>query len=227
MRKVVLILFMVVSIHFALPAMADAPRVLQWDDLVPRAIVFDDLLAQLTAEQRVNIAVVARVRKLQAQQNSKLSRQNSELSPRSVKRMQQLTEKLEKQGIDTDSLLARIDEVIEKRRAQTEAVVDDLDGQNIRLPGYLLPLEFEGTKVIEFLLVPYVGACIHVPPPPPNQIVHVRLSEGYESPGLFSPVWVNGTIATQRQNTELWLVDGSADIAVGYSLRAELVEPYE
>jgi hypothetical protein len=50
-----------------------------------------------------------------------------------------------------------------------------LDGQNIRLPGYIVPLEVsEEGRTTEFLLVPYFGACIHVPPPPSNQIVHVK-----------------------------------------------------
>lgn len=54
-------------------------------------------------------------------------------------------------------------------------VVKALDGQNIRLPGYIVPLEVsEEGRTTEFLLVPYFGACIHVPPPPSNQIVHVK-----------------------------------------------------
>ena len=53
------------------------------------------------------------------------------------------------------------------------AVVDDLDGRYVLLPGYVVPLEFSDSRIIEFLLVPWVGACIHKPPPPANQIVHV------------------------------------------------------
>ena len=51
------------------------------------------------------------------------------------------------------------------------------------MPGYLLPLEFSGKLVSEFLLVPWVGACIHTPPPPPNQIVHVKTDKPIELAG--------------------------------------------
>jgi hypothetical protein len=102
-----------------------------------------------------------------------------------------------------------------------------LNGQNVRLPGYLLPLEFSGKQVSEFLLVPWVGACIHTPPPPPNQIVHVKPEKPVEMNGMFAPVWVTGQMTTGAIKKILSLVDGSADIDVGYSLRASVVEPYK
>ena len=98
-------------------------------------------------------------------------------------------------------------------------LVHDYDGERVRLPGYVLPLDFAGTSIQEFLLVPYVGACIHVPPPPPNQIVYVKIEEGIEVRGMFEPVWVTGTFDTASISNEL------ADI--GYRIDAELVEPYE
>jgi hypothetical protein len=106
--------------------------------------------------------------------------------------------------------------------------VEELNGKQIRMPGYLLPLELDGTRVTEFFLVPYVGACIHVPPPPPNQIVHVKLigNESYQSKELFEPVWVTGVMSTTSTVQELYLVDGSADINTGYSMTANRVEPY-
>jgi hypothetical protein len=81
--------------------------------------------------------------------------------------------------------------------------------------------------VKSFLLVPYVGACIHVPPPPPNQIVFVELKHGFKSPELFAPVWVTGRISTGMNKTSLTLVDGSTDVSFGYALQATTVEPYE
>ena len=96
------------------------------------------------------------------------------------------------------------------------------------MPGYLLPLELDGTRVTEFFLVPYVGACIHVPPPPPNQIVLVKMvaNGSYQSSRLFEPVWVTGIISTASTVQELYLVDGSADINTGYSMAANRVAPY-
>jgi len=97
----------------------------------------------------------------------------------------------------------------------------------IRMPGYLLPLEFSGRLVSEFLLVPWVGACIHTPPPPPNQIVYVKADKPFEFSGLFTPVWVTGQMAASSSRKSLYLIDGTADIDVGYSLRASQVEPYK
>jgi len=101
-----------------------------------------------------------------------------------------------------------------------------LDGVRIRMPGYALPLEYDGKIVTEFLLVPWVGACIHTPPPPPNQIVYVKSDKGIEKAGRFTPVWVTGEMTIESATKSLFLVDGSAGIDVGYSLKANLVEPY-
>lgn len=114
-----------------------------------------------------------------------------------------------------------------KKRASR--VVGELDGLAVKMPGYLLPLEFSDRKITEFLLVPWVGACIHTPPPPPNQIVHVVLEDGngYESRSIYEPVWVAGELSTQATTQNLFLKDGSSDINVGYRIQAEKVEKYK
>ena len=96
----------------------------------------------------------------------------------------------------------------------------------MRIPGYVLPLEFDGARVREFLLVPFVGACIHAPAPPPNQMVLVRTMESFEVSGLYEPVWVEGVLSTQGESRKLSLVDGRAPVDAGYSLGATEVTPY-
>ena len=86
----------------------------------------------------------------------------------------------------------------------------ELDGKHVRIGGYVVPLDFEATNVKEFLLVPFVGACIHVPPPPPNQIIYVKTAKGFDVAGSFDPVYVTGTIKTETAFT------GIAD--AGYSI---------
>jgi hypothetical protein len=93
----------------------------------------------------------------------------------------------------------------------------DLDQKEVKISGFLLPLAFNGTKVSQFLLVPFVGACIHVPPPPANQIIYVKVEHGLDVKGTFDPVWVTGTLKVTPTFT------GLAD--AGYSLDAEKVEP--
>jgi uncharacterized protein len=97
------------------------------------------------------------------------------------------------------------------------AVVASLDGKRVQIGGYVVPLDFDATRVKEFLLVPFVGACIHVPPPPPNQIVYVKTDAGIDIKGTFDPVWVTGTLTVTSAFTGL--------AEAGYSLEAEKVEP--
>lgn len=99
-------------------------------------------------------------------------------------------------------------------------VVKSLDGQNIRLPGYIVPLEVsEEGRTTDFLLVPYFGACIHVPPPPSNQIVHVNSELGVKLDELYQPYWVEGPLQVKASSSEL------AD--AGYQMEAEKIYAYE
>ncbi len=97
-------------------------------------------------------------------------------------------------------------------------VVGELDGQAVKLPGYVVPLDFQGQDVTEFLLVPYFGACIHVPPPPANQIVYVKSAAAYRLGSMFDAVWVTGTLQTQTHLNDI----GDA----GYTLEASMIEAY-
>jgi uncharacterized protein len=97
-------------------------------------------------------------------------------------------------------------------------VVADLNGQRIRIAGFTVPLESARGQISEFLLVPYFGACIHTPPPPANQIIHVKPVKPYKSDQAIEAVWVSGAVETVRSETGL----GSA----GYRMRAEAITPY-
>ena len=79
-----------------------------------------------------------------------------------------------------------------------------LDGKTIRLGGYPVPLETDReSRSTLFFLVPYPGACIHVPPPPPNQLVLVRYPQGIELEDIYAPLWVSGTLQIEQVNNEL------------------------
>ncbi|WP_459207561.1 DUF3299 domain-containing protein [Pseudomonas sp. MLB6B] len=99
-------------------------------------------------------------------------------------------------------------------------VVQALDGQAIKLPGYIVPLEVsEEGRTTEFLLVPYYGACIHVPPPPANQIVHIFSEMGVRVEDLYQPYWIEGTLKVAHSTSEL--------AASGYQMEAEKIYAYE
>ena len=97
-------------------------------------------------------------------------------------------------------------------------VTTQYDGKTVRLPGYVVPLDFSGIGVTAFILVPYVGACIHVPPPPANQLVLVTTERPYENTDLFEPVTVTGTFRSSATKTDL--------AEIGYTLSADRIEPY-
>ena len=98
-------------------------------------------------------------------------------------------------------------------------VVAALHGKQVKLPGYVIPLEGDGKEVKEFLLVPYFGTCIHVPPPPSNQIVFVKAAKaGAKVQKMFDTVMVTGTLNTTGTATAI--------AAAGYTLEATKVEPY-
>ncbi|WPL19603.1 hypothetical protein Thiowin_04740 [Thiorhodovibrio winogradskyi] len=99
-------------------------------------------------------------------------------------------------------------------------MVPELDGRRVRLPGFVVPLNLEAKHIEQFLLVPYFGACIHVPPPPANQTVFVSTRE--HKPylgGLFDTVWVEGKMQVDTTDSAL----GSA----GYRIDQARVTPYE
>lgn len=95
----------------------------------------------------------------------------------------------------------------------------EYNGHQVRLPGYMVPIRYDGVMVKDLLLVPYIGACIHVPPPPPNQIVLVTTSKPYEMTGYFDAVYVTGRLTTIAVETEL--------AEIGYVMTGARIEPYE
>lgn len=101
---------------------------------------------------------------------------------------------------------------------QSTGVRTDWNGRIVRIPGFTVPIDYDGTGVTAFILVPYVGACVHVPPPPANQLVFVTTPEPYEIKGLSEPVNVTGMFGTASTSTQL--------AEIGYALSAELIEPY-
>ena len=96
-------------------------------------------------------------------------------------------------------------------------LVTEYNGKTVRLPGYVVPLDYDEDGSKNLLLVPFIGACIHVPPPPPNQIVVVQLEEK-QSFEYFEPVFVTGEIRAIPPSLEI------AD--VGYQIKPATTEPY-
>jgi hypothetical protein len=98
-------------------------------------------------------------------------------------------------------------------------IVESLDGKRVKLPGFVVPLEGDGRAISEFLLVP-AGACIHVPPPPANQAVYVKIPEDdTQAHNVFDAVWGVGIMSAKPFTTDF--------ATAGYQIKAEKIIPYE
>ncbi|MCW8336248.1 DUF3299 domain-containing protein [Vibrio paucivorans] len=99
-------------------------------------------------------------------------------------------------------------------QSKVGSVRPELNGSTVKIPGFVIPLEGDENIVTEFLLVPYFGACIHVPPPPPNQIIYVKFPEGAPVQQLWDVIYVIGKLKTETFNHELaetaYIIEGTA-----------------
>lgn len=156
----------------------DGINQITWEDLMPEGE--EAVLAQLYEEYFTNL-----------EQNMRAG--------------QQLLKDVETTGepIDITALISEGSASDTMDQVGTFNVVEDLNGLNIRLPGYVVPLDFNSdNEYDEFLLVPYFGACLHTPPPPPNQIVYVKSNPAVKVESIYDPVWVEGTMKTGRFDTD-------------------------
>lgn len=127
-------------------------------------------------------------------------------------------------GIDLSKMSdsdPRAIEALEKARAEWDRapVEPAMNGRKVRLPGFVIPLERQGELVSEFLLVPYFGACVHVPPPPANQVVHVVMKQPVKGMKSMETFWVNGTLKLQGGDSGMGVY--------AYRIVAEGVDPYQ
>jgi len=181
---------------------------------MPSLSAEDNPMAGLTDEES---DFVEWIMYLRATLPAKVDPANQELYDELNKALPELKEK----GLDVDVLIA-------ERKLRAKTVNNNLDGKVVMLSGYLLPLDFSGESVSEFLLVPYVGACIHTPPPPPNQIVHAvsATPTQYDADDFFRPVSVTGKMKVKSLSKNLFLTDGSSNIDIGYSLFVKKIENF-
>ncbi len=127
---------------------------------------------------------------------------------------------------DLDGLAAQVEDAVAQARNQaiedvltSNRVRPELDKTEVRIPGFVVPLEMNDEGAItEFFLVPYFGACIHVPPPPPNQIIHVSYPKGFHTQVIYDPFWIEGILSTEAMENEI------AEAA--YTLKAGSVTKY-
>ena len=125
----------------------------------------------------------------------------------------------DKSGVVREGSVREMEMMEELRKAWDNAPTrPELNGTRLRLPGYVVPLDSSAAGLKEFLLVPYFGACIHTPPPPANQIVHVIVGKGGEGLRMMDAVWASGTLRTHRQDSVMGMS--------GYAMEGAAIERY-
>ncbi|WP_051304683.1 DUF3299 domain-containing protein [Chitinilyticum litopenaei] len=201
----------------AMPLLAaTAWRDIQWKDLQPDAPALRKQVNDLPQEKKDRLLRAVNQRELQdALKKGQIKPEHLVENDKAL-----LAEKF----ADVQALVEQIARYEARRVSE---LVGELDQQPVRLSGYLLPLQEKDGKVTEFLLVPVIGACIHVPPPPPNQLVVVRYPAGYASERLFAPITVTGKLSVRKSRSNLALADGSAEVDVGYQMQADGVTEYK
>ena len=106
-----------------------------------------------------------------------------------------------------------------KRAWENAPTEPNIDNARIRIAGFVVPLDVDGEALHEFLLVPYFGACIHTPPPPSNQVIHVKLAMPIKGVRMMDAIWVSGQMHTLISDTSM----GTA----GYRMEGQSVSPYQ
>lgn len=120
----------------------------------------------------------------------------------------------------TQSLAAAGSDDRYQQALSSKRIIAEYNNQRIRMPGFIVPLEFDDNMAItEFFLVPYFGACIHLPPPPPNQVVHVTYKKGLQTDVLYDPFWISGTLKTRVVQTDI--------ATAAYTLEAVAITTYD
>jgi hypothetical protein len=102
----------------------------------------------------------------------------------------------------------------------SQKVRPEFADKQVKIPGFVVPLAFDDQMVVtEFFLVPYFGACIHTPPPPPNQIIYVAYADGLRLESLYDPFYIEGTIKLENHST--------GDMGTSaYSIEVSKIYPY-
>jgi hypothetical protein len=189
---------------------AVAPTAIDWATLRPDVPEEDDPFAALPADRQEALRGLVKSRVLEAQGfpvTDSVRQQRAEWA-----------RLFAANGVAVDELLARRDAIIAARRTAAEAGIPVLDGTAVEVRGYLVPVAMQGDRVTEFLLVPDVGACSHAQPPPPNQVVRLRVEPALPAPGLYAPAVVSGTLRLRLETKSVYLLDGERDIGSTYAI---------
>ena len=201
-------------------AKSGSPLKLEWKNLLPQGSGLKNPLDALTVDQALEFDNIIWARNPEPGESPEDRKE-------ALATGKQSAAVLSKQGIDVDGLYAKLQKWNAYVKKRNETIVVKFNRKQISLAGYLLPLEFSEKGTNEFLLVPFVGACIHVPPPPTNQTVFIHTKKLYMTDDLYRPVWVTGKMNAKRLNKSLSLGGGTSKISAGYTVSGANIVGYK
>ncbi|GAD79771.1 DUF3299 domain-containing protein [Vibrio ezurae] len=208
-RKCICLLFSLVTVN----AFASNAIEVSWDNLRPNVAPNPITLPELSGEHLRKIQTVFTLM--------------HSSNPEDVTQLEQAVQQLQEDNIDAMELLKMREAYIQAQKIASESLTTEFDGKKVRIPGFMVPIQFSDAMVAtEFLLVPVAGACIHMPPPPANQIVRVSFPKGYAMRTVQYPVWVEGTLQSSLTHEEVYIVDGTSNVSMGYQMQASMVVDY-
>jgi len=200
-------------------AQSGSPLKLDWKNLLPQGDGLKDPLDTLNIDQSLEFDNVIWSKNPEPDESEQERKDATAAGKKSAAI-------LGKQGIDVEDLYARYQKWNAYVAKRNETIVVKYNRKRISMSGYLLPLEFSDKGSKEFLLVPFIGACIHVPPPPTNQTVFIHTKKPYMSDDLFEPVRVTGQMSAKRLSKSMSLGDGTSRISAGYTVSGANIVDY-
>ncbi len=219
-KKVRIAQIFILLVLFSSEANAEEPKTITWENLVPKHVALKNPLQELELQVRLNIEYIA-VTRFQERTG-----QISMVDP-DYEFALELEQELKLKNIDFEPLIKDFDKFLDAIEVRNRTIVTKLDGKLVRIPGYALPLESTATSITEFLLVPTVGACIHTPVPPANQMIYVKVNDTYTIHKLYEPIWVIGHIEIEHINTAINYSDGDGDVESAYVIKNAKIQAYQ
>lgn len=210
-------IFLITALLFSIGLYSQSIEMLKWKDLLAKQERQDPYL-DLPDDARLNLMMAATGRQI-------LKTVPGSAVPVVEFRVDSLVQLLAGQGIDVATIDRFHADMMSSFVYKTENIRKELNGKLIGIPGYLLPLNKKNELATEFLLVPWLGECMHNPRAK-NQVIHVSVKNGYQCISDYDYVIVEGQIYVEDKASELYLEGDSANIPSGYSILHGRIMPY-
>ena len=214
MRSITLCISAVVIMISASSVNAGEILHMDWSGLIDQSVQdYDDPYRDLSQEQLINLVTVAQLREKEKQGE-----------PVDKEQLSRNTASLTAEGLDVDDLITQRWVVAERRKRAAISGNKAVDGREVSLSGFVIaaPADADGTSTA--YLVPERGMCSHTPPPPPNQMVRLRLPNKWQPKALYQPVRVSGLLSIEPSTRTVQLVDGPMPMHATFSMAVSTIE---